>query len=50
MHDVVPDTSTTTDTGLAVDFGKTACLKFSKAGTFGFKCQPHSFKGSITVN
>ena len=31
-HNVAPDTSTTTDTGLAVDFGKTACLKFSKAG------------------
>ena len=50
VHDVVPDSSTTTDPGLTVDFGKTACLKFAKAGTFGFKCQPHGFKGSITVN
>jgi plastocyanin len=49
-HDVVPDTSTTTDPGLAVGFGATACLKFAKAGTFGFKCMPHNFTGSIKVN
>lgn len=49
VHDVVPDTSTTTDPGLAVGFGATACLKFTAAGTFGFKCQPHGFKGTITV-
>ncbi len=49
-HDVGPDTSTNTDPGLSVGFGATACLKFSKAGTFGFKCTAHNFTGSITVN
>jgi plastocyanin len=49
-HDVGPDPSTTTDPGLSVDFGGTACLKFAKAGTFGFKCTVHNFTGSITVN
>jgi plastocyanin len=49
-HDVGPDSSTTTDGGLNVGFGATACLKFSKAGTFGFICTAHNFKGSITVN
>ena len=46
---LVPDSGTTTDPGLAVDFGKAACLKFSKAGTFGFLCTAHGFKGSIVV-
>jgi len=50
VHDVVPDTTTTSDPGLTVGFGATACLKFTTAGTFGFKCEPHGFKGSITVN
>ena len=49
-HNVIPDTSTTTDTGLHVDFNATTCLKFTATGTFGFKCQPHNFKGSVTVN
>lgn len=49
-HNVVPDTSTTTDPGLTAGFGPTpVCLKFTAAGTFGFKCAPHGFKGSITV-
>ncbi len=48
-HNVAPDSATTTDPGIAVDFGKTACLKFSKAGTFGFLCTAHGFKGSIVV-
>jgi len=49
VHDVVPDPTTATDAGLTVGFGATACLKFTAAGTFGFKCDPHGFKGSITV-
>ena len=49
VHNVVPDTTTTSDPGLTVGFGATACLKFSTAGTYGFKCEPHGFKGTITV-
>lgn len=48
-HDVAPDPTTTTDPGLRVGFAQTKCLKFTMAGTFGFKCSVHSFKGSITV-
>ena len=48
-HDVAP-TGASTDTGLRVGFGATKCLRFTKAGTFGFKCTPHGFTGSITVN
>jgi plastocyanin len=48
-HNVVPATGPTDD-GLRVDFNETKCLKFTKAGTFNFKCQPHGFTGSITVN
>ena len=50
IHNVAPDSSTTTDSGLNVAFGATACLKFTKAGTFGFLCSAHGFKGSVTVN
>ncbi|MEO7735421.1 MAG: hypothetical protein ABIY55_30995 [Kofleriaceae bacterium] len=49
-HSVVPDNSAATDPGLLVDFNETKCLKFTKAGTFNFKCNPHGFKGAITVN
>lgn len=49
-HNVVPDSSTNTDPGLTVDFNETKCLKFTAKGTFGFKCLPHGFKGSVTVN
>lgn len=49
-HSVVPDNSASTDPGLLVDFNETKCLKFTKAGTFNFKCNPHGFKGAITVN
>ncbi|MBS1123680.1 MAG: Copper binding protein, plastocyanin/azurin family [Deltaproteobacteria bacterium] len=48
-HDVAPSGSMT-DSGLRVGFGATKCLKFTKAGTFNFKCTPHGFTGSITVN
>lgn len=50
-HDVVPNPSAAkTDPGLTVGFNKTACLKFSATGTFGFMCMPHGFVGTITVN
>jgi len=50
-HNVAPNPSAPkTDPGLAVGFNKTACLKFTAAGTFGFFCQPHGFVGTITVN
>jgi plastocyanin len=48
-HDVVPNTVTTTDTGLHVAFGATTCLQFSKAGTFGFACGTHGFAGTVVV-
>ena len=49
-HSVVPDNSKSTDAGLLVDFNETKCLKFTRAGTFNFKCKPHGFAGAITVN
>ncbi|MCX5743818.1 MAG: plastocyanin/azurin family copper-binding protein [Proteobacteria bacterium] len=48
-HNVVPD-PTGSDAGLKVDFTETKCLKFTAAGTYGFHCGPHAFKGTITVN
>ncbi len=48
-HNVVPDSTTTTDPGINVSFNETKCLQFTIVGTFGFKCMPHGFKGSITV-
>ncbi|MDX2088341.1 MAG: hypothetical protein SFX73_10850 [Kofleriaceae bacterium] len=48
-HNVVPDTTLPTDTGLQVPLGGDVCLQFTVAGTFNFKCGPHSFKGSVTV-
>ena len=48
-HDVIPDPSVPTDSGLHAGFDASTCLRFTVAGTFGFKCQPHQFKGSITV-
>lgn len=47
QHDVVPDMGG--DPGLMVDFMQTKCLQFTKAGTFGFHCMVHTFRGSITV-
>lgn len=49
MHDVAPNPLRTTDSGLVVDYGKTACLEFSKAGTFSFRCVAHGFVGTIVV-
>lgn len=48
-HNVVPADTGTTDPGLKVNFGETACLMFTKAGTFNFKCSPHSFRGNVVV-
>lgn len=48
-HDVAP-LPPMTDSGLRVPLGGTACLRFTATGTFNFKCTPHGFSGSITVN
>jgi plastocyanin len=48
-HDVAPKTSAD-DPGLKVNFNQTKCLRFTEAGTFNFKCTPHGFTGTITVN
>jgi plastocyanin len=48
MHDVAPKTAAD-DPNLKVGLGQTKCLKFTAAGTFNFKCSPHGFTGSITV-
>lgn len=47
-HNVAPN-SAAEDDGLNVGFGQTKCLKFTAAGTYKFKCTPHSFVGTITV-
>ena len=47
-HNVVPN-PTMSDPGLVVGLNATKCLMFSKAGTFGFHCGPHSFVGTVTV-
>jgi len=47
-HNVAP-ALTNSDPGLKVGFGQDVCLKFTKAGTFGFLCSTHSFLGSVTV-
>jgi plastocyanin len=47
-HSVEADT-TMSDPGLAVAKGATKCLMFTKAGTFGFHCNPHGFRGSVIV-
>lgn len=48
-HNVAP-VATMSDPGLNVGFGATKCLKFTRAGTFRFKCTPHGFMGMVTVN
>lgn len=49
-HSVVPGASPT-DSGLRATFGTSTCLKFTVAGTFNYKCSPHSsMTGTITVN
>ena len=48
-HDVAP-LPPMTDAALSVGFGATRCLRFTAPGTFRFKCTPHGFSGTITVN
>jgi len=49
-HSVVPGAAPT-DSGLRAGFGTSTCLKFTTAGTFNYKCNPHSsMTGTITVN
>lgn len=48
-HDVGPDPSMPSDSGLHVGFGQSACLEFDKAGTFHFLCTAHAFQGMIIV-
>lgn len=48
IHDVEPNASMS-DSGLHAPFNTTTCLRFTKAGTFGFHCGPHGFTGTITV-
>ena len=50
QHSVVPGASPT-DPGMQAGFNKSTCLKFTEAGTFNYKCNPHSsMTGTITVN
>jgi plastocyanin len=49
-HSIVP-VFPDSDPGLKVGFGATTCLQFTKAGTFNYRCNPHSsMTGTITVN
>jgi len=48
-HDVAPNPLRATDPGLMVDYGRTVCLEFDKAGTFNFQCLSHGFVGTIVV-
>ncbi|MEZ4366118.1 MAG: plastocyanin/azurin family copper-binding protein [Kofleriaceae bacterium] len=43
-HDVDSD-----DGEFHVGFGATACLRFDEAGTYPFRCTPHQFTGTVTV-
>ncbi len=47
-HNVVP-ASATDDPGLRVGFNQEKCLQFTTAGSYRFKCEPHGFTGTITV-
>lgn len=47
-HDVAPNGATST--GLVVPLGGTRCYRFTTPGTYSFKCTPHGFTGTITVN
>jgi len=47
-HNVVPNPGA--DANLKVNFSETKCLKFKAAGNYSFRCGPHNFMGSITVN
>jgi plastocyanin len=46
-HNVVPDPGG--DPGLMVDFHTVGCLMFTETGRFGFHCEIHLFRGSVTV-
>jgi plastocyanin len=48
-HIVIPNTLVMTDPALNVGRGETKCFRFNKPGTYGFLCQIHSFRGTITV-
>lgn len=49
-HSTVPGAAPT-DPGLRATFGTSTCLKFTVAGQFNFKCNPHSsMTGAVTVN
>lgn len=49
-HSVVPGAAPT-DSGLRAGFGTDTCLMFTAAGTFNYRCNPHtSMTGTITVN
>jgi plastocyanin len=47
-HDVAPILNT--DADLVVPFGQTRCFKFTTTGIARFKCTPHGFQGTVTVN
>ena len=49
FHNVAPNPLKSTDAGLKVDFGATACLEFDKAGTLSFMCASHGFTGTVVV-
>ena len=46
IHNVV---STTPGQVFSLPFGADTCLEFDAAGTYTFKCQPHSFTGTVVV-
>lgn len=49
VHSIVP-VFPMSDDGLRVGFGATTCLMFTQAGTFNYRCNPHTtMTGSITV-
>lgn len=47
-HDVAPNSAASA--GLVVPLGGERCYRFTSTGTFSFKCTPHGFTGTITVN
>ncbi|MDQ3368332.1 MAG: plastocyanin/azurin family copper-binding protein [Myxococcota bacterium] len=51
VHNVVPGAAPT-DPGLRSGaLGEARCLRFTTAGTFNYRCQPHpNMTGTITVN
>jgi plastocyanin len=47
-HDVAPNSAAST--GLVVPLGGDRCYRFTSPGAYSFKCTPHGFTGTITVN